>query len=70
MVIGEDDLISMYDISRECHGLPWGFQDTPCPSPSKPIPIDKVMGFYRYGSRVGYNPWVSKPVWYQNTGSH
>ena len=37
------------NISRECHRLPWGFQDNPCPSSSKPIPIDKGIGFIGTG---------------------
>ena len=43
-------------------GYPGIFKDSPCPYPSNTIPIHKAMAFYRYESRVGYNPWVSKPV--------
>ena len=43
-------------------GYPGVFHNNPCPYPSKPVPVHKCMGFYRYGSRVGYNPRVSKPI--------
>jgi len=48
--------------SRDCHGLPWGFSRQPVPIPVKTRTRTKCMGFYTYGSRVGYNPRVSKPV--------
>ena len=44
-------------------GYPGVFLGNPCPYPSKPILIHKGMGFDKHGSRVWYNPWVSKPVW-------
>jgi len=47
---------------RDCHGLPWGFSQQPMPIPVKTRTCTKCMGFYTYGSRVGYNPQVSKPV--------
>ena len=49
-------------------GYPGVFHDNLCLYLSKPVPIPKCTGFYSYGSRVGYNPWVSKPIWYQSTG--
>ncbi|KAF8232997.1 hypothetical protein L208DRAFT_1269171 [Tricholoma matsutake] len=63
---------------QECHslgvgnvmGCPGVFHGNPYLYPSKPIPIPLCMGSDRYGSWVGYNPWVSKPIWDQNTGSH
>ncbi|KAF8233101.1 hypothetical protein L208DRAFT_1268613, partial [Tricholoma matsutake] len=48
-------------------GYPVVFQGNLCLYPSKPVPIHKGMGSDRYGSWVGYNPWVSKPVWDRNT---
>src|ERR1700678_3152644 len=51
-------------------GCPGVFQGNPCPYPSEPVPVHKGTGFDTYGSWVGYNPWVSKPVWDQNAGLH
>src|ERR1700678_3842959 len=51
-------------------GCPGVFQGNPCPSPSEPVPVHQGTGFDTYGSWVGYNPWVSKPVWDRNTGLH
>jgi len=48
--------------TRDCHGLPWGFSRQPVPIPIKTRTRTKCMGFYTYGSRVGYNPRVSKPI--------
>ena len=58
------------NISRECHRLPWGFSRQPVPILIKTHTHRQGYRFYRYRSRVGYNPWVSKPVQYRNTGSH
>ena len=49
-------------VFRDCHGLPWGFSRQPVPIPVKTHTCTKCMGFYTYGSRVGYNPRVSKPI--------
>src|ERR1700678_386040 len=50
---------------REWHGLPWGFSGQPVP-----VPVHKGTGFDTYGSWVGCNPRVSKPVWDRNAGLH
>ena len=47
------------------HGLPWGSSGQPVPIPVKTCPHTQ-----RYGSQVGYNPWVSKSTWDRNAGSH
>ena len=51
-------------------GYPGVFQGNPCLYLSKPVPVHKGMGFKRYGSRVGYNPRVSKPIRDRNAGSY
>src|SRR5271155_6196836 len=51
-------------------GCPGVFQGNPCPYPSEPVPVHQGTGFDTYGSWVGYNPRVSKPIWDQNAGLH
>src|ERR1700678_3984728 len=51
---------------REWHGLPWGFSGQPVPVPVRTRTRTQGSGFETYGSWVGYNPRVSKPVWDRN----
>src|ERR1700678_332326 len=55
---------------REWHGLPWGFSGQPVPVPIRTHTRTQGSGFATYGSWVGYNPRVSKPVWDRNAGLH